>query len=321
MKPMTCTDVDEHIELFAAGECAAPMASAIRRHLSGCVRCMNAEVEARQFMGMMDLRLQEPDRLQRLLDRIATESSPVPPIAPTVPNAKQKRRAMPVRSNSFASRQRWFALAASILLPIGIGIWLTPRDESPTPDVARTDLTLALLPDRSTRGHEKLMPPNAVDKAVTVQSLSFPFEPGGKTSKEFRSMLEEAAFMKAHKAPPEVDLTLQIGNPTNRPLLLHFDDPRAELRLSLTGPGVLRLDAPAGTDPFAGQRDMQLAPGARKELAINRLVEGSRKHPVYCYWTEPGDYQLRAILRLPVEVDGRTVLRTVSGPVVNIRLK
>src|SRR5262245_28647207 len=75
MKPMTCNEVDEHLELFAAGECGAPLASAIRRHLSGCVRCLNAEVEARQFMEMMNLRLQEPDRLQRLLTKIEGESS------------------------------------------------------------------------------------------------------------------------------------------------------------------------------------------------------------------------------------------------------
>jgi hypothetical protein len=342
MNAMTCNDVEEQIELFAAGECDPPIASAIRRHMTGCARCTKAEIEARQFLDMMDLRLQEPDRLQRLLDRIAEDQRAAqwnkfptcpdkletyPTDGPAIWPDKLEtyptvRPVMPSRRVSRSSRQRWFAIAASILLPIGVGVWLTPPADSPSPEQARTQLSVALLPDRSSRGHEKLMvPAPAIDKASSEKVLTFQLQADGQSSKTFRSKLIEAASKGQHAEPPEVDLMLEIRNSTNHPIRLRFDDPRAELRFALSGPGVLRIDAPINTDPFAGLRILDIASGSSRALPIRRLIGGSRSQPVYWYWTEPGNYRLRPVLRVPIESDGKTTLTAIGGPTVWIQVK
>jgi hypothetical protein len=305
MNAMTCNDVAEQIELFASGECDPPIAAAIRRHMTGCARCTKSEIEARQFLEMMDLRHQEPDRLQRLLDRIGEE----------------EKAARWGQVETCATGRPALRMAASILLPIGIGIWLTPPAESPAPGRAGTELTIALLADRSVRGQEKLVPAPPIDVLPAEYTLTFAFEPGGQTSKAYRAKLVEAAHKGELPAPPEVDLLLQISNPTNQPIRLRFDDPRAELRFSLTGPGVLRVNAPNNVDPFAGLRILETRAGSSEALPIRRLMGGSRQQPAYWYWTEPGDYRLRVLLRAPVESGGKTTLTTVSGPTISIRVK
>jgi Putative zinc-finger len=316
MNTMTCNDIAEQIELFAAGECDPPVAAAIRRHMAGCAHCARAENEARQFLGLMDLRLQEPDRLQRLLDRIDNDADLAPPII------LMTARATPVRTASRSSRQRWFAIAASILLPIGIGIWLSPPADSPAPEQARMQLTVALLPDRSSRAHEKVAAPDpVVDDMDPKAALSFHLQTASQTSKQYRSNLLEAAFTGRHTAPPEVDLLLQIENPTDRPIRVRFDDPRAELRFVLSGPSVLRLDAPPDADPFAGLRLLDVAGNSAKAVPIRRLIGGSRQRPIYLYWTEPGKYRLRPVLHVPIEAEGKTTLTTISGPTLLIRVK
>ena len=310
MHPMTCNDVEQQIELFASGECDAPTETAIRRHIIGCAHCAKTEMETRQFLDLLDMRLQEPDRLERLLDRIGIESKPTPQ---TLPISRRDRA---------HSNRRWFALAASILLPIGIGIWLTPPAEQPDMAQSKPELTVALLPDRSARGHEKLAPPQpTIDKADVEMALTFQLQAAGQTTKAYRSNLIEAAFKGQQPDPPEVHFLLQIGNPTDQLMRLHFDDPRAELRLSLTGPGALRVNARSGADPLAGLRIVDIPPGSTRSLPITRLIGGSRGQPVYWYWTEPGAYRLRATLNVPIESSGRTIVTTIPGRSVPIRVK
>ncbi len=316
MNPMTCHEVEEQIELFAAGECDAPTEAAIRGHMTGCPRCAKAESEARRFLDLMDVRLQEPDRLQRLLDRIEAESAPKPASIPMT------GRATPHRRSVLATRRQWFALAASILLPIGIGIWLTPPAEQPASQQAQSDLTVALLPDRSARGHEKLVAPAlANDKVSSEMALTFHLQAEGQSTKKFRSDLVDAAFKGRPTPPPEVDLLLQVHNATDQPMRLLFDDPRAELRLYVSGPGALRLDGPRDADPFGGLRIFDLPASSTKAFSITRLVGGSRRQPVYWYWTEPGDYRLRAVLRAPVQSGSETRMRSIAGPAIPIRVR
>lgn len=315
MNPMTCNEVDEQIEMFAAGECDPPAASAIRRHLSGCARCIKAEMEARQFLDMMNLRLQEPDRLQRLLERI--ENLDAAPQADTLETCPTEPTSMPRRRRTRSSRQIWFAIAASILLPIGIGVWLTPPAESP--GQAQTQLTVALLPAPTVRGPERLVPAPAID--AVKQSLTFEFVPDGKSSQQYRTHVVDAAGHNKHVAPPEVHQLLQIHNPTEHPIRLRFDDERTALRLSLTGPGVLRVNAPPDVDPFAGLGLVELQSHATYALPITRLLDGTRRAPDYLYWTEPGEYHLRASLRVAVESANRTKVSTMHGPALLIRVK
>src|SRR5439155_21220681 len=71
MSPLTCPDVEARLDLYAADECDPAEADAIRRHLAHCPRCVAACDEARQLVGLLDLRLQEPERLSRLEARLA----------------------------------------------------------------------------------------------------------------------------------------------------------------------------------------------------------------------------------------------------------
>jgi hypothetical protein len=109
MSPLTCPDVEARLDLYAADECDPPESEAIRRHLAHCPRCATACEEARQLVGLLDLRLQEPERLGRLEARLAAEEAP-------------RRRVLrfPVTARRAA------ALAAMLLLNVALAGWLAP---------------------------------------------------------------------------------------------------------------------------------------------------------------------------------------------------
>jgi hypothetical protein len=73
MNSFTCADVDERIDLYAAGECDEPEAAAIDRHLQDCGPCRQAYQETQQLLGLLDARFQEDDRLHRLRRRLEAE--------------------------------------------------------------------------------------------------------------------------------------------------------------------------------------------------------------------------------------------------------
>lgn len=166
-----------------------------------------------------------------------------------------------------------------------------------------------------------MVPAPAIDKASLGTVLTFQLQADGQSSKTYRTNLIEAASKGKHSEPPEVDLMLEFRNPTDRSMRLRFDDPRAELRFALSGPGVLRVDAPRDVDPFAGLRILDIAGGSSRALPIRRLIGGSRSQPAYWYWTEPGNYRLRPVLRVPIESDGETTLINISGPTIRIQVK
>jgi hypothetical protein len=109
MIPLTCKEVESRLELYAADECDQAEAEAIRRHLADCPRCAAACDEARQLMGLLDLRLQEPERLRRLEARIATEEAP-----------RRRILRFPV------GLRRAVALAAMLLLTVALVGWVAP---------------------------------------------------------------------------------------------------------------------------------------------------------------------------------------------------
>lgn len=305
MKPMTCAEIDERIDLFAAGECEGAEAIAIRAHLAGCPRCARTEREARQFLDLVDMRLQEPDRLERLLDRIDREANPRPASI-----------AMPSRRKVRTTRQRWFAIAASILLPIGVGIWLTPAIETEKP--APEALQVSLLSDPE-RGPLRLAPapfPEPMpDKAPTYALETFKM-----SAKNYRAFLARAEQQAELVPPPEVDLLLQFSNRSDHPIRVLLDDPRAELGLSLSGPGAVRLKAPAAANPFAGLSTIEIPPHSTRSIPIRRLLGGTRAQPVGWYWTEPGTYRLRVWLHAPVESAGPRRIMTLGSTTLPIRV-
>jgi hypothetical protein len=310
MNPFACVDVGEQIELFAAGECDAATEAAVRTHLAACSSCARSEAEARKLLELLDLRLQEPERLNRLLGKIDEEAHPQP-----VLSLPRRRRTAPLPA------RRWLALAASVLLPVGLIAIMMPRPAD-KPEDDQLQLALGPSPDRSVRGKDVVAP--AMEKLMTAQTsavktLQFEAAFDGKSPEQFRKALLEAAQSNKPLPPPEVELLLLIHNPSKKEMRLRFDDPRAELNLRLTGPGVIRL--PATANPFGKAAELIIPAGATRGVPIPRLVEGSRDRAKFLYWTEPGTYRLVPILRVPVQIDVETRLTTIRGAATTIDVK
>jgi len=100
---MNCREVEEHIELFAAGECPPAIAVDVERHMATCAACRQCVAETRQLLALLDQRFHEPERLRRLQARL---------------DAVDRRAPL---------RYRWLAAAAALLLAVGLGWWLIPR--------------------------------------------------------------------------------------------------------------------------------------------------------------------------------------------------
>jgi hypothetical protein len=108
MNAWTCTQVQDEIELYAAGECDLPARVAIERHLADCPACNAALDEAREMLGLLTLKLREPVALARLQRCLAADVK------------KQRRPGVLV----FVIRAS--AFAAVLLLTVGLYLWFKP---------------------------------------------------------------------------------------------------------------------------------------------------------------------------------------------------
>ncbi|HMO64982.1 MAG TPA: hypothetical protein PKE47_07140, partial [Verrucomicrobiota bacterium] len=52
---LICNEVEDQIELFAAGECDASLWPAVAAHLESCLVCARAHAEARRGIGLLEL--------------------------------------------------------------------------------------------------------------------------------------------------------------------------------------------------------------------------------------------------------------------------
>jgi hypothetical protein len=112
MTPLSCDEVRAQIDLYAAGEGDEPARAAIGRHLTRCPGCARAHEEAQQLLGLLDLRFQEPRRLERLRDRIEAEARP-----------------RPARARLIRFPRQLAALAAMLLLAVGVLFYDVPLPE------------------------------------------------------------------------------------------------------------------------------------------------------------------------------------------------
>ncbi len=255
MSPLTCPDVEARLELYAAGECDPAEAEAVRRHLAGCPRCAASCEEARQLIGLLDVRLQEPERLRRLEGRLDAEAAP-------------RRRVLRFPSGL----RRAVALAAMLLLTVGLVGWLAPG----LVPVADDGGLVVALREEKVRGAEVLAAP-AVSRAAP------------KEVPMFHSVQRlDAAMADEFPPPPPVNLALELRNTTDRTMSVWVAGPQAELRLDLRGPGVASV--PVKEKAAVKPQAVELRPGESHVLRINRLTDGRRSW----YWTEPGDYTLTA---------------------------
>jgi hypothetical protein len=189
MSPLSCPDVEARLDLYASGECDPAEADAVRRHLVGCPRCAAACDEARQLVGLLELRLQEPERLSRLEARIAAEEQPA-------------RRVLRFP----AALRRVAALAAMLLLTAGPVGWLM-RDLPPAEFAGGLALALREEPQRG--GPEAMLAP-----AADVVRGKPKGAPGVKLDLELRNTTDRP--MCVWVAGPQTELRLDVRGPGAR---------------------------------------------------------------------------------------------------------
>jgi hypothetical protein len=294
MNAMTCQDVQEQLDLLAAGECEPPIRDALTRHLQQCQACAARYAQSQRVLGLLDMHFKQ-DGLERLQARIEAEAQP-----------RRKRRFAAPFIGGFG------LVAAVLLIAVGLSWWLL-RDgtdqKGPGPEFA---LLVRPGPVKPEIVPQPPAPLKAKDvEAVAVVALA---ERNGDAAR--RELLKAQRGGKL-PFPPAVSLELVLVNTGKLPVEVRLGDATANLALDLTGDGVLRMPAPdAETPESLRPRTLQLEPGNELVLHIDRLVAGSPGKLEYIYLTEPGELTLTA--RLHLTAGGQPV--TVTGKAVRIKV-
>jgi hypothetical protein len=286
MNALSCPEVEDHLDLYAAEECDGPTRAAVERHLADCPACTEALAKARQLQGLLAWRLREPEGLRRLHQRIEAEAG---------------RRARP-RVLPFA--RRFGSLAALLLVALGLAGWIGPRLGMEREERAELAVALRGLPNRGVPGMavarmapaEKVMKSQAAELdqfpvKTSREQLTYPLNMGGRTPEEFRRALRAGRTTGKLPPPPVVNLALELRNRGERAVRL--DNWDAALQLDLRGPGAMTVPVRAAHVPPLEQQPVTLRPGESLLVPVRSLIYGPPGDVRYVYWTEPGDYQLR----------------------------
>jgi hypothetical protein len=291
MTPLTCEQVEEQLDLLAAGECDRPTRRAVEAHLESCAACSASYAESQRVQGMLDLHYNETEQQERLRRRIDEAD-----------RAARRPRVLP-----FVKRAA--SLAALLLVTFGLALMLPNWKEY------RPGSELALLVKGDGTREMKVGPavgPEHVQADATARFqkkevvLSLPEAQRGDKA---RRQLRELQSKDELPPPPPVPLGLELKNTGVRPLEVRLGGDELNLSLDVKGPGVLRLPAPdRELPPLPEPQTLRLAPGASHLLPFERLIAGRRGHVEYVYLTEPGEYPLT--IRLRVRVDGEPAVLT-----------
>ncbi|MEM7384648.1 MAG: hypothetical protein AAF514_06850 [Verrucomicrobiota bacterium] len=106
--------------------------------------------------------------------------------------------------------------------------------------------------------------------------------------------------------PPEVDLTLLVMNQSEEAVAIYPESPDNLLTLELSGQGAVtkKRQGPRADHGFVDPGEPYLLPpGARWIFSIKRLAYGQNADSIYAYWTQPGDYLLKAKLHIDGDPD------------------
>jgi hypothetical protein len=324
MSPITCQEVAEQIELYAARACDEPTRSAIQQHLARCPACARSNDEALQLVGLLDVHFQEPERLQRLRDRLEVED-----------------QRQPVSVRFLPLLRRGAALAALLLVTVGLSWFIGISRVQEGSDSG--GLVVALHsgakenipapPFAMVRGAQH---PRDLEKATAkTEKLVFPLNLGGKSPEEFRQYLRATERTDRLPPPPVVNLELEVRNTQEQEIRIALGASETALQLDLQGPGVITANARNDlTAAFLMPKTVTLASDQSHTLPITRLVYGSRRQIRYAYWTAPGEYTLTIRLnvaispappgtrkaRMPVQASGDFGYVTVISAPIQIQV-
>jgi hypothetical protein len=317
MNAMTCDEVQEQLDLLAAGECDRPVRDAALRHLDECRVCAAGYAESQRLLGLLDLQWHQAalERLRQRIEQQEEQAAPRRAERRKPPEAgRAERRKPPGNTRRYETLlpfvRRAGALAALFLMTVGL-LWLWSTDQR------GSEPALALL----VRESEKI-DVRALDNVPAtffvkgVEALVAP-APGGPGGVALRNELLKAQREGKPPAPPRVPLELRIKNVGNRPVRLQLGDSAAELLIDVQGDGVVRMPAAPAEEPeFLRRRSVSRDPGKELIVYIDRLISGSRGRLEYIYLTEPVDYAVTPRLRLTA--DGHVV--TVVGETIHIKV-
>jgi Putative zinc-finger len=285
MNTMTCAEVQEQLDLLAADECDPPSRLALESHMQNCPTCAANYEESRRLLSLLDLHMNEQG-IERLRQRIVQQARP------------PRRMVLPVV-------RRAVAVAALLLIAVGLAWWLPNRRDEPGPSFALLATPRNPAPDK--------IPALPIERVAEAKAV---LVRGVQSGKEFRDDLVKAQQKGKLPLPPAIALDLALVNTSEREVEVRLGDIVPTLELDLPGDGVIRIAAPdASTPDFLRPQSLHLGPGQQHIIHIDRLIAGSHKKLEYIYVTEPGDYTLTARLRFTVA--GKTM--TVSGPAVSIK--
>jgi hypothetical protein len=280
---MNCTAVEDLLALYAAGECDHGVKKDIRAHLLECTPCQQKLDEVRQVVGLLDLHHRAEAGLARLKQSLQREVQRRPAVIHRWPHV-----------------QRLAAVAALLLVVLGLGLWLPVLSPSTAP-APRLELALALRQAAPTRkGNHQQMKVAPVEAGSLKPSPERVIDLEGRTVAALRLALQQKKD-GILPAPPRISLELVLRNPGPRPLVVQLD--QADVTLDLRGPEVRREKV--FSIPRLKKDVRTIPPGGQRALVVDRLVSRSRGEEVYLYPTEPGDYTLTAQVRVPVWPEGR----------------
>jgi hypothetical protein len=291
MNAMTCAQVQDQLDLLAAGECEPSTRTEVESHLNGCLACSAKYRESQRLIGLLNIHCND-----RAIERLLVRTSEI---------SKKSEITQP-RKPWILRKSSWFAMAALVLLAIGLVWWLPNRNDQPIPQ--ETQIALLVQP------HERAKPDVAP----------------GPLKEKFGEQLTMKAFAMRSKdelvrdkmegklpVPQAISLDLVLVNTGSSAAELRLGDAKPVLELDVQGKKVDRIEAPGAETPaFLQPRTITLAPNERQSLHIDRLIAGSPGKLEYIYFTQKGEYTLTA--RIHLRAAGKEL--TVSGPAVRIKV-
>jgi hypothetical protein len=289
MNAMSCAEVQEQLDLLAAGACDPATRALLERHMQNCPPCAARYAESQRLLGLLDLHWNQA-AVARLQRRIEQQARP-----------QRRLRFVP------AFVRGYVAAAAVLLMAVGLVWWLG----WPNLDGSRSGPQIALV----VHANESLRLPAVVPgRAFSKNVEAMPAKPlAAKSGDALRRELLEAQREGKLPPPPAVALRLTLVNNSKRVMEVRVGDADPMLSLEIEGEGVLRVPVPEGQAMgFLQPETRLLEPGQQHDIFIGRLVAGSPGKVEYIYLTEPGEY--RVTVRLRVTVDGREST-LMGGPV------
>jgi hypothetical protein len=163
---------------------------------------------------------------------------------------------------------------------------------------------------------------------ITGEKTTYPLETGGQSPAEYKKAIEAAANPKGGfggrpPAAPKVDLSVEIKNTSDKPVMVWTKGDPVVLTLELKGEGAANISPPlAFTQEFRLPQAVTIPAGKSVSIPVKSLTSGFRGASVFSYWTKPGDYELVAKLKTgmqpapkgAMDFDGFGVVNLTSAP-------